>query len=80
MKNRLNIPPELEHLIEKREREDRRGGSAERSTDPPTTEHGPDCLEALSEEDRRTSNDRRRQHDQRQQAPQDGDDPSGSEA
>lgn len=74
-KQRLSVPPELLHLIEKRElegrREDqRRSGTDQRQCDldPLDAADAVDDGESLVSEDRRTGEDRREKQERRQTA------------
>jgi len=73
MAKRLPVPPELEHLIEKREREtERRAGEHRSGGDQRTADLGPlgaiestGSLDAVPTEDRRQGTERRRSSDRR---------------
>jgi hypothetical protein len=72
---RLSVPPELQHLIEKRELEDRREDQRRSDTDQRQCDLGPSSVaDAVDErespaiEDQRTGEDRRRQQERRQKA------------
>ncbi len=59
MNEPLNVPPEIQHLIEKRENEDRRKeqrrGSTEDHNNAPSPDDGSTPIERRGKSDRRTS-------------------------
>lgn len=82
MSERLPIPPELEHLIEKREQEaDRRQKEQRSGADQRTTDLGPlgavESAKDISDvptEDRRLSAERRQSEDRRKKPRRQGED------
>jgi len=75
MSERLPVPPELEHLIEKREaEEDRRQIERRNGVDQRTSDVGPlgaiesaESLDDVPLDDRRSAEERRQQSDRRMQ-------------
>jgi hypothetical protein len=72
MPNELPLPPELQHLIEKRESQDRRAIDARQGDDRRSLDMGPAGallssaeIEQLPETDRRTEGERRKQTNRR---------------
>ena len=73
MANRLPIPPELQHLIEKREREDSRAAERRSSEDRRESDLGPigriqsvEDLEDLTLEEERSGTERRKGRERRE--------------
>lgn len=72
MGDRLPVPPELQHLIEKREQEERRRGDHRSGKDQRTVDLGPlgaiesaEKLDDVPVDDRRRGDDRRREKERR---------------
>ena len=80
MTNHLPVPPELQHLIEKRENEDRRQSERRNDGDRRESDLGPvGCIESLEEldqlplEDRRSDAQRREDAERRTEARREAD-------
>jgi hypothetical protein len=85
MHDSLDVPPELQHLIEKRESEDRRTGQRRDHAERRQIDLGPlgsadsiDELESREFQDRRSDEDRRENRERREKARRQADKTSDS--